>query len=67
MQTMRTATVAFPHAACSCGNLLNYRPAEAAESRWEEVDMEAREWKTSSRMKMNRDHTARLQMKPSLF
>jgi integrase len=33
------------------------RPAEAAEARWEEVDIEAREWKIpTSRMKMNRDH-----------
>jgi len=37
------------------------RPAEAAEARWEEVDMEAREWKIpASRMKMNRDHTVPL-------
>lgn len=36
-------------------------PAEAAEARWEEVDMEAREWKIpASRMKMNRDHTVPL-------
>jgi len=32
------------------------RPAEAA--RWEEVDIEAQEWKIpAARMKMNRDHT----------
>lgn len=37
------------------------RPAEAAEARWEEIDIEAREWKIpASRMKMNRDHTVPL-------
>ncbi len=37
------------------------RPAEAAETRWEEEDMEARKWKIpASRMKMNRDHTVPL-------
>jgi integrase len=37
------------------------RPAEAAEARWEEVDIEAREWKIpAARMKMNRDHTVPL-------
>jgi len=37
------------------------RPAKAAEARWEEVDMEAREWKIpASRMKMNRNHTVPL-------
>lgn len=33
-------------------------PAEAAQARWDELDLEAREWKIpASRMKMNRDHT----------
>ncbi len=37
------------------------RPAEAAEALWEEVDIEAREWKIpAARMKMNRDHTVPL-------
>lgn len=37
------------------------RPAEAAEARWEEVDIEAQEWKIpAARMKMNRDHTVPL-------
>ena len=62
MQTMRTASISLPTRCLFMWQLLTItRPAEAAEARWEEVDMEAREWKIpASRMKMNRDHTVPL-------
>jgi len=62
MQTMRTASISLSTRCLFMWQLLTItRPAEAAEARWEEVDMEAREWKIpASRMKMNRDHTVPL-------
>jgi len=62
MQTMRTASISLPTRCLFMWQLLTItRPAEAAEAGWEEVDMEAREWKLpASRMKMNRDHTVPL-------
>ncbi len=63
MQTMRTATsISFSTRCLFMWQLLTItRPAEAAEARWEEVDIEAREWKIpAARMKMNRDHTVPL-------
>jgi integrase len=37
------------------------RPAEAAEARWDEIDLDTKEWKIpASRMKMNRGHTVPL-------
>lgn len=62
MQTMRTASISLPTRCLFMWQLLTItRPAEAAEARWEEVDMEAREWKIpASRMKMNRGHTVPL-------
>ncbi len=62
MQTMRTASISLSTRCLFMWQLLTItRPAEAAEARWEEVDMEAREWKIpAARMKMNRDHTVPL-------
>ncbi|MGF2254067.1 tyrosine-type recombinase/integrase [Yersinia ruckeri] len=62
MQTMRTANIILPTRCLFMWQLLTItRPAEAAEARWDEVDLEAREWKIpASRMKMNRDHTVPL-------
>ena len=62
MQTMRTASISLSTRCLFMWQLLSItRPAEAAEARWDEVDMEAREWKIpASRMKMNRDHTVPL-------
>lgn len=62
MQTMRTASISLSTRCLFMWQLLTItRPAEAAEARWDEVDMEAREWKIpASRMKMNRDHTVPL-------
>ncbi|SQC91446.1 Prophage CP4-57 integrase [Cedecea neteri] len=69
MQTMRTASISLPTRCLFMWQLLTItRPAEAAEARWEEVDMEAREWKIpASRMKMNRDHTVPLSDEAMLF
>jgi len=62
MQTMRTANIILPTRCLFMWQLLTItRPAEAAEARWDEIDLEAREWKIpASRMKMNRDHTVPL-------
>ncbi|MFS2222002.1 integrase domain-containing protein [Pantoea sp. B65] len=62
MQTMRTASISLSTRCLFMWQLLTItRPAEAAEARWEEVDMDSREWKIpASRMKMNRDHTVPL-------
>ncbi|EAA6003166.1 integrase [Salmonella enterica subsp. enterica serovar Oranienburg] len=62
MQTMRTASISLSTRCLFMWQLLTItRPAEAAEARWEEVDIEAREWKIpAARMKMNRDHTVPL-------
>ncbi|HBW1752456.1 integrase [Klebsiella quasipneumoniae] len=62
MQTMRTASISLSTHCLFMWQLLTItRPAEAAEARWEEVDIEAREWKIpAARMKMNRDHTVPL-------
>ncbi len=62
MQTMRTANISLSTWCLSMWQLLTItRPAEAAEARWEEVDMEARKWKIpAARMKVNRDHTVPL-------
>lgn len=58
MQTMRTANIILPTRCLFMWQLLTItRPAEAAEARWDEINLEAREWKIpASRMKMNRDH-----------
>ena len=62
MQTMRTASISLSTRCLFMWQLLTItRPAEAAEALWEEVDIEAREWKIpAARMKMNRDHTVPL-------
>ncbi|CDL81228.1 integrase domain-containing protein [Xenorhabdus szentirmaii] len=62
MQTMRTTSISLSTRCLFMWQLLTItRPAEAAEARWDEVDLEAREWKIpASRMKMNRDHTVPL-------
>lgn len=62
MQTMRTASISLSTRCLFMWQLLTItRPAEAAEARWEKVDIEAREWKIpAARMKMNRDHTVPL-------
>ncbi|ECQ6565520.1 integrase [Salmonella enterica subsp. enterica] len=62
MQTMRTASISLSTRCLFMWQLLTItRPAEAAEARWEAVDIEAREWKIpAARMKMNRDHTVPL-------
>lgn len=62
MQTMRTASISLSTRCLFMWQLLTItRPAEAAEARWEEVDIEAREWKIpAARMKMNRDHSVPL-------
>jgi len=62
MQTMRTASISLSTRCLFMWQLLTVtRPAEAAEARWEEVDMDSREWKIpASRMKMNREHTVPL-------
>ncbi len=62
MQTMRTAIISLPTRCLFMWQLLTItRPAEAAEARWNEVDLETREWKIpASRMKMNRAHTVTL-------
>ncbi|EOK4668283.1 integrase domain-containing protein, partial [Shigella flexneri] len=62
MQTMRTASISLSTRCLFMWQLLTItRPAEAAEARWEEVDIEAQEWKIpAARMKMNRDHTVPL-------
>ena len=58
MQTMRTANIILPTRCLFMWQLLTItRPAEAAEARWDEINLETREWKIpASRMKMNRDH-----------
>lgn len=62
MQTMRTASIILPTRCLFMWQLLTItRPAEAAEARWEEIDLEAREWIIpASRMKMKREHTVPL-------
>ncbi|MGC0906458.1 integrase [Pantoea agglomerans] len=62
MQTMRNANIIQSTRCLFMWQLLTItRPAEAAEARWDEVDLGAREWKIpASRMKMNRDHTVHL-------
>ncbi len=59
MQTMRTANIILPTRCLFMWQLLTItRPAEAAQARWDEIDLETREWKIpAARMKMNRDHT----------
>lgn len=58
MQTMRTASINLSTRCLFMWQLLTItRPAEAAEARWDEIDLEANEWKIpAARMKMNRDH-----------
>ncbi len=62
MQMMRTVNINLSTRCLFMWQLLTItRPTEAAESRWEEVDLDAREWKIpASRMKMSRDHTVPL-------
>ena len=62
MQTMRTASISLSTRCLFMWQLLTItRPAEAAEARWEEIDIEAQEGKIpAARMKTNRDHTVPL-------
>lgn len=62
MQTMRTASISLSTRCLFMWQLLTITClAEAVEARWDEVDLEAREWKIhAARMKMNRDHTVPL-------
>ena len=54
---MRTASISLSTRRLFMWQLLTIaRPAEAAEARWDEIDLKAREWKPpASRMRMNRD------------
>lgn len=58
MQTMRTASISLSTRCLFMWQLLTIsRPAEAAEARWDEINIETKEWKIpAARMKMNREH-----------
>lgn len=58
MQTMRTANIGLSTRCLFMWQLLTItRPAEASEARWDEINLEAKEWKIpAARMKMNREH-----------
>ncbi|MBQ0369664.1 integrase [Providencia rettgeri] len=62
MQTMRTASISLSTRCLFMWQLLTIsRPAEAAEARWDEINVENKEWKIpAARMKMNREHTVPL-------
>ncbi len=62
MQTMRTASISLSTRCLFMWQLLTIsRPAEAAETRWDEINFETKEWKIpAARMKMNREHTVPL-------
>ncbi|HAL6883286.1 MULTISPECIES: integrase domain-containing protein [Enterobacteriaceae] len=58
MQTMRLANIELPTRCLFMWQLLTLtRPAEAAGTRWEEIDFAAKLWRIpASRMKMGREH-----------
>lgn len=58
MQTMRIASIELPTRCLFMWQLLTItRPSEASDTRWEEIDIDAKEWRIpASRMKMNREH-----------
>ncbi|MFE8102020.1 integrase [Brenneria goodwinii] len=58
MQTMRLANIELPTRCLFMWQLLTLtRPVEAAETRWQEIDLEAKEWRIpAERMKMKRVH-----------
>src|SRR5471030_83412 len=58
MQTMRTANIGLSTRCLFMWQLLTItRPAEASEARWDEINLDAKEWKIpAARMKMNREH-----------
>lgn len=62
MQTMRTASISLSTRCLFMWQLLTIsRPAEAAETRWDEINFETKELKIpAARMKMNREHTVPL-------
>ncbi|HGN2041732.1 TPA: integrase [Proteus mirabilis] len=62
MQTMRTASISLSTRCLFMWQLLTIsRPSEAAEARWDEINLETKEWKIpAARMKMNREHTVPL-------
>ncbi|MBN3193295.1 integrase domain-containing protein [Pectobacterium versatile] len=58
MQTMRLANIELPTRCLFMWQLLTLtRPAEASDTRWQEIDLDAREWRIpAERMKMKRIH-----------
>ncbi|WJV63315.1 integrase domain-containing protein [Pectobacteriaceae bacterium C52] len=58
MQTMRLANIELPTRCLFMWQLLTLtRPAEASDTRWQEIDLDAREWRIpAERMKMKRVH-----------
>ncbi|WP_233971866.1 integrase domain-containing protein [Pectobacterium versatile] len=58
MQTMRLANIELPTRCLFMWQLLTLtRPVEAAETRWQEIDLDAKEWRIpAERMKMKRVH-----------
>lgn len=58
MRTMRTANIGLSTRCLFMWQLLTItRPAEASGARWDEINLEAKEWKiAAARMKMNREH-----------
>lgn len=58
MQTMRLANIELPTRCLFMWQLLTLtRPVEAAETRWQELDLDAKEWRIpAERMKMKRIH-----------
>ncbi|HHG0702353.1 TPA: integrase domain-containing protein [Klebsiella pneumoniae] len=58
MQTMRLASIELPTRCLFMWQLLTLtRPSEASDTRWQEIDLDAREWHIpAERMKMKRVH-----------
>ncbi|HDS9639572.1 TPA: tyrosine-type recombinase/integrase [Klebsiella aerogenes] len=58
MQTMRLASIELPTRCLFMWQLLTLtRPSEASDTRWQEIDLDAREWRIpAERMKMKRAH-----------
>lgn len=58
MQTMRLASIELPTRCLFMWQLLTLtRPSEASDTRWQEIDLDAREWRIpAERMKMKRVH-----------
>ncbi|MFP1749473.1 integrase domain-containing protein [Lonsdalea quercina] len=58
MQTMRLANIELPTRCLFMWQLLTLtRPVEAAETRWQDIDLDAKEWRIpAERMKMKRVH-----------